>query len=166
MKPKITVSSPLSKRQTSKMIYHYRPVNTESNQLLRKQNRYIINYNKICGLEVYPGQIRLVKRNNCVTQNINKIQRHKFRMLTKSVDYRRAAKEGYMTVAEILEEMNNLINRQKKMDVEEEFYNIHNETEKENEKVANKLKEPFPPINIGSLRPYIFDEIFQKKLKK
>ena len=38
------------------------------------------------------------------------------------------------------------------------------DAKEENEEVESKIKEPFPPVTIESFKPYIFEEIFQKKL--
>ena len=57
------------------------------------------------------------------------------------------------------------LNKHKKIDAGgEELNKIWKETKDENEVAANKLSEPFPPTTIDSLKPYIFDDIFQKKL--
>ena len=80
-------------------------------------------------------------------------------------DYKKAPVPGYMTVVEILEEINSLINKQKRIDdTGEALSRIWKETKKRNEMQTNKLIEPFPPTTIDTLQPYIFDEIFQKKL--
>ena len=72
---------------------------------------------------------------------------------------------GYMTLVEILEEINSLINKHKRIDAGgEELSKIWLKTKKENEKTVNRLSEPSPSTNIESLQLYIFDEIFQKKL--
>ena len=70
-----------------------------------------------------------------------------------------------MTLVEILEEINMLINKQKKIDAGgEELNKVWIETRDENERNVNLLKEPFPPTTIETLKPYIFEDIFQKKL--
>jgi hypothetical protein len=141
---------------------------------LRKEtnnNRYIINYNKICGLEVYPGKLKIKDKakENLGTTNFKRISR--FPMNTKSLsinshDLKKGASPlGYMTLVEILDEINFLINKHKIIDAGgEELSKIWNETNDDNDKIINKLKEPFPPTTIDTLKPYIFEEIFQKKL--
>lgn len=127
-----------------------------------KINRYNINYNKICGLEVYPGKIKLKEKENSVVFNRNNVLKYP---LTKSINDKKTNSQGYMTLIEILEEINSLINKHKRIDAGgEELSKIWIETKERNEKEANRLIEPFPPTNIESLQPYIFDEIFQKKL--
>ena len=139
-----------------------------------KNLRYNINYNKICGLEVYPGKLKIKeKEKEKERNNIGNVVQNKYNkisFLTKSVNInenRKGGTSGYMTLVEILEEINTLINKQKKIDAGgEELSKIWNETKIQNERTSNQLSEPFPPTNIESLKPYIFDEIFQKKLLK
>ena len=139
-----------------------------------KENRYLINYNKICGLEVYPGKFKIKekeKEKDKKKEIINKYSpRKSIRMplIIRSLniqDYKKAPIPGYMTVVEILEEINSLINKQKKMDdIGGALSKIWKDTKNRNEIATNRLIEPFPPTTIDTLKPYIFDEIFQKKL--
>ena len=70
-----------------------------------------------------------------------------------------------MTTVEILEEISYLIYKQKKIDsVGEDLSKVWMDAKEENEEVESKIKEPFPPVTIESFKPYIFEEIFQKKL--
>ena len=137
---------------------------------VEKEYKYDINYNKICGLEVYPGKLKIKekekeKENNSIFIQ-NNISRSPYTM--KSINFHDNKKgniPGYMTLVEILEEINSLINKHKKIDAGgEELTNIWLDTKAENEKAVNRLSEPIPSTNIESLQPYIFDEIFQKKL--
>ena len=138
----------------------------KSHLKVEKEYRYDINYNKICGLEVYPGNLKIKEKENASIFNQNNISRSPLTMKSINIhDNKKGNIPGYMTLVEILEEINSLINKHKKIDAGgEELSKIWLETKTENEKVANKLIEPFPPTNIESLHPYIFDEIFQKKL--
>ena len=139
-----------------------------------KENRYLINYNKICGLEVYPGQLKIKekeKEKDKKKEIINKYSPPKsirIPLITKSLNiqnYKKAPIPGYMTVVEILEEINSLINKQKKMDdIGGALSKIWKDTKNRNEIESNRLIEPYPPTTIGTFQPYIFDEIFQKKL--
>ena len=141
------------------------PLNLKNNI---NNNRYTINYNKICGLEAYPGKLKIKEKENIVTFNSKKAS--KFPPSLKYT-YTREIKKGeaspgYMTNVEILEEINNLINKQKKIDAEgEELSKVWMDANQENENVESKMREPFPPVTIESFKPYIFEEIFQKKLK-
>ena len=135
---------------------------------VEKEYKYDINYNKICGLEVYPGKLKIKEKEkeNMSIFNQNSISRSPFNMKSITIhDNKKGNAPGYMTLVEILEEINSLINKHKKIDAGgEELSNIWIDTKTENEKAVNRLSEPLPPTNIESLQPYIFDEIFQKKL--
>ena len=166
-----TANQILKQQNTNYITNNFTPKSNKSNQNLKlissqnkngKEYRYNINYNKICGLEVYPGKIKM-------KDNIGNIAQSRFNKIsftTKSVNIgdKKGFSSPYMTVVEILEEINSLINKQKKIDSGEELTKIWIDTKRENEKAVNQLSEPFPPTNIESLKPYIFDEIFQKKL--
>ena len=136
-----------------------------------KNNRYTINYNKICGLEVFPGKLKIKEREKEKEKEkigaFSPIRSITKPLSIKSVNFqdKKGNTNGYMTLVEILEEINYLINKQKKIDAGgEELSKVWIETRDENEKNVNKLSEPFPPTTIDSLKPYIFDDIFQKKL--
>ena len=147
-------------------------ISTPKNYKSKVNNRFIINYNKICGLEVYPGKLKLKeKEKEKEKENINSFspgKSVKIPLITRSIniqDYKKAPVPGYMTLVEILEEINSLINKQKRIDdTGEALSRIWKETKKRNEMATNKLIEPFPPTTIDTFQPYIFDEIFQKKL--
>ena len=132
-----------------------------------RNNRYTINYNKICGLEVYPGKIKIKEKEKEKVGGFNQNRLSTLPLSVKSVNIqdKKGNINGYMTLAEILEEINMLINKQKKIDAGgEELNKVWIETRDENERNVNLLKEPFPPTTIETLKPYIFEDIFQKKL--
>ncbi len=167
---KQTISTNISNERFGKSKKNLKMISAPKNY--NKENRYTINYNKICGLEVYPGKLKIKEkekekeRDNMSIFNPNRLS--KMPLSTKSInlqDYKKGMSPGYMTLIEILEEINFLINKHKKIDAGgEELNKIWKETKDENEVAANKLSEPFPPTTIDSLKPYIFDDIFQKKL--
>ena len=163
-------SNNLSNNESAKSFQNLKIITSRNTN--EKNLRYNINYNKICGLEVYPGKLK-IKEKEKERNNIGNVVQNKYNkisFLTKSVNInenRKGGTSGYMTLVEILEEINTLINKQKKIDAGgEELSKIWNETKIQNERTSNQLSEPFPPTNIESLKPYIFDEIFQKKLLK
>jgi hypothetical protein len=137
-----------------------------------RDNKYIINYNKICGLEVYPGKLKIkekeINKEKEIVNSFSPGKSTRIPLITKSIniqDNKKAPIPGYMTVVEILEEINSLINKQKRIDdTGEALSRIWKETKSRNNRATNKLTEPFPPTTIDTFQPYIFDEIFQKKL--
>ena len=131
-----------------------------------KNNRYTINYNKICGLEVFPGKLKIKeKEKEKGVFSPLRVSTKPVSIISGNVQDKKGNINGYMTLVEILEEINYLINKQKKIDAGgEELSKVWIETRDENEKNVNKLIEPFPPTTIDTLKPYIFDDIFQKKL--
>ena len=81
-----------------------------------ENNRYIINYNRICGLEAYPGKLKIKEKGNTVAFNSKRLS--KFQQYSKSTNNHDLKKSnispGYMTTVEILEEISYLIYKQKK----------------------------------------------------
>ena len=132
------------------------------------ENRYTINYNKICGLEVYPGKLKIKEKENIISSfSPERQSQSRIPYNLKSInvyDNKKGNIPGYMTLVEILDEIGSLINKHKNIDAGQELTRIWKETKNENEKVENQLREPLPLTSIESLKPYIFDEIFQKKL--
>ena len=130
-----------------------------------RNNRYTINYNKICGLEVYPGKIKIKEKEKIGGFNPNRLSTLPLSVKSVNIQDKKGNINGYMTLVEILEEINMLINKQNKIDAGgEELNKVWIETRDENERNVNLLKEPFPPTTIETLKPYIFEDIFQKKL--
>ena len=134
-----------------------------------RNNRYTINYNKICGLEVYPGKIKIKEKEKEKEKiggfNPNRLSTLPLSVKSVNIQDKKGNINGYMTLVEILEEINMLINKQKKIDAGgEELNKVWIETRDENEINVNLLKEPFTPTTIETLKPYIFEDIFQKKL--
>ena len=114
-----------------------------------KNEVLIINYNKICGLETYPGKYTIKnlsydEYNHFANSNINKVSRST--SLHKGVP-------GYMTSKEILDEILILSNKHKLSDDKgEELKKISKEISKRAEATKNKLKEPLPVMNLLSMR--------------
>jgi hypothetical protein len=128
--------------------------------LKKNQNcRYNVYYNKICGLEVFPAKFKEVEKDYNINNKVRK---------TKSLfkeNKKNATNQGYMNLVEILDEINFLINKQKLMNSEAtELAKDWKEIEEDRNKYYEKTKDPHVMIRISSLRPYIFDDIFQKKL--
>ena len=70
-------------------------------------------------------------------------------------------------MVEILDEIAFLINKQKKINSEGvELARDYQEIVDENNKFKEKIRDPGAIIPPSSIKPYIFDEIFQHKLKK
>ena len=132
------------------------------NKKSRNQNlRYNIYYNKICGLEVFPAKFKEVEKdyNKDVSSINNRIRRAKTKI---SKNYN---PQGYVNMAEILDEINFLINKQKRLNSEGiELAKDWKEIQEENSKFYEKVQSPNMMISVNTLKPYIFEDIFQKKL--
>ena len=136
-----------------------------SKKNLNFDNRYTINYNKICGLEVYPGKLKLKEKENISSFSPERQSKIPFNMKSVNIhDNKKGNIPGYMTLVEILDEIGSLINKHKNIDAGEALTKIWIETRNQNEKAEDLLREPIPITNVESLKPYIFEEIFQKKL--
>ena len=139
-------------------------IETNNNNISLKKNkplnmRYNVYYNKICGLEVFPAKFKEVEKDYKETINSNKIKR------AKTKDNKKNISQGYMNMVEILEEISFLINKQKRINSEGiELAKDWKEIKEENEKYYEKIKDPNVMISVTSLKPYIFEDIFQKKL--
>ena len=133
-----------------------------ANKKSRNQNlRYNIYYNKICGLEVFPAKFKEVEKdyNKDVSSINNRIRRAKTKI---SKNYN---PQGYVNMAEILDEINFLINKQKRLNSEGiELAKDWKEIQEENSKFYEKVQSPNMMISVNTLKPYIFEDIFQKKL--
>ena len=133
-----------------------------ANKKSRNQNlRYNIYYNKICGLEVFPAKFKEVEKdyNKDVSSINNRIRRAKTKI---SKNYN---PQGYVNMAEILDEINFLINKQKRINSEGiELAKDWKEIQEENSKFYEKVQSPNMMISVNTLKPYIFEDIFQKKL--
>ena len=132
----------------------------------RNQNlRYNVYYNKICGLEVLPAKFKEIEKEfnkdkDIISSNaINKNRKAKTR-INKNYNT-----PGYMNMVEILDEIAFLINKQKTLNSEGfGLANDWKEIKEENAKFYEKVQEPNVMISVNSLKPYIFEDIFQKKL--
>ena len=66
-----------------------------------------------------------------------------------------------------MDEIGLLINKQKIINSEGmELAKDWKEIQEENSKFYEKIKDPNSIIKISSLKPYIFEDIFQRKLKR
>ena len=137
-----------------------------SNNLFKKNPnvKYNAYYNRICGLEVYPAQFKEIEKDYKDTKNIttqNKINKRKTMKDNKKIN-----NQGYLNMAEILEEIGLLINKQRILNSDGVLLSMEGkEIQEENAKFYEKIKDPKAIIPISSLKPYIFEDIFQKKLK-
>ena len=127
--------------------------------------RYNVYYNKICGLEVYPAQFKEVEKDFKETKNLitqNKLSKRKTMNYNKKLN-----NQGYLNMVEIMDEIGLLINKQKIINSEGmELAKDWKEIQEENSKFYEKIKDPNSIIKISSLKPYIFEDIFQRKLKR
>jgi hypothetical protein len=138
----------------------------KSNNLFKKSPnlRYNVYYNRICGLEVYPAQFKEIEKDYKDNKNITTQNRTIKRKTMK--DNRKLNNQGYLNTVEILEEIGLLINKQRILNSDGILLSMEGkEIEEENAKYYEKMKDPKAIIPISTLKPYIFEDIFQKKLK-
>ena len=121
---------------------------------------YHINYNKIAGLETYPGKFNIIKSD---MKKIPLIKKKPF-MHINTINYEnRKNNMGYMTSQEIFDEIIALSNKHKiSEEGPEELIRIGKEVNEVAFHARNKLKEPGIPINLGS---FIFRKPNDRKNK-
>ena len=130
---------------------------------------YHINYNKIGGLETYPGKFNVLIRDSKVIRN----SRKKFYLYTNSntqPENKKMISTAYMTNKEIFDEIIALSNKHKISDEgTETILRVGKEVGEVSVSVINKLKEVGPPITMGIFNikePYIKkNKNFNKLLK-
>ena len=130
---------------------------------------YHINYNKIGGLETYPGKFNVLIRDSKVIRN----SRKKFYLYTNSntqPENKKMISTAYMTNKEIFDEIIALSNKHKISDEgTETILRVGKEVGEVSISVINKLKEVGPPITMGIFNikePYIKkNKNFNKLLK-
>ena len=144
-------------------------INTTNKISLKKSRspnlKYNVYYNKICGLEVFPAKFKEIEKDYKETNNTNKIRKIKTKDSINNKKYNN--NQGYMNMVEIIDEISFLINKQKKLNLEGmELTKEEKEIKEENDKYYEKIHEPNVMISVTSLKPYIFEDIFQKKLQE
>ena len=110
---------------------------------------YHINYNKIAGLETYPGKFNIIIND---LKNFPQIKKKAFMPINSTYLDNRKNNMGYMTSQEILNEITSLSNKHKISDEGgEELLKIGKDVNEVALLTRNKLREPGIPINLGSL---------------
>ena len=121
---------------------------------------YHINYNKIAGLETYPGKFNILIND---VKNFPTIKKRPF-MHINTTNYENRKNNnmmGYMTSQEIFDEITALSNKHKISDEgPEELIKVGKEINEVAFHARNKLKEPGVPIYLGS---FIFRRPNDKK---
>jgi hypothetical protein len=121
---------------------------------------YHINYNKIAGLETYPGKFNIIINDQ---KNFAQIKKKAFMPINLTYYDNRKNNMGYMTSQEIFDEIIALSNKHKISDEgPEELIKIGKEVNEVAFHARNKLKEPGIPIHLGS---FIFRKPNDKKSK-
>ena len=121
---------------------------------------YHINYNRIAGLETYPGKYNIIKSD---IKSFPAIKRKPFMHINTTNYENRKNNMGYMTSQEIFDEIIALSNKHKISDEgPEELIKIGKEVNEVAFHARNKLKEPGIPIHLGS---FIFRKPNDKKSK-
>ena len=121
---------------------------------------YYIDYNKIAGLETYPGKFNIIINEN---KNYPPIKKRAFNQINSTNMENKKNNMGYMTSQEIFDEIISLSNKHKISDEgAEELLRVGKEVNEVAGQARNKLREPGIPINLGSL---IFRKPFDKRNK-
>ena len=121
---------------------------------------YYINYNKIAGLETYPGKFNILINEN---KNFPPIKKKPFMHINTANLENRKMNMGYMTSQEIFDEIIALSNKHKISDEgPEELIKIGKEINDIAFHARSKLREPGIPITLGT---YIFRKPNDKKSK-
>ena len=124
-----TYASPFAQKDTAHDIYH-------------------INFNKIAGLETYPGKFNIIMNEN---KSLPAIKKKAFLPLNSLGSENRKIM-GYMTNREIFDEIISLSNKHKISDEgAEELLKVGKDVREVASQAINKLREPGIPINLGSL---------------
>jgi len=106
-----------------------------------------MNYNKITGLETYPGKFNILFNEN---KNFPVIKKRTNHLNTFNYENRKS-NMGYMTSQEIFDEITALSNKHKISDEgPEELIKIEKEVNDVAYNARSKLREPGIPINLGS----------------
>ena len=120
---------------------------------------YYINYNKIAGLETYPGKFNIQMTENSKLFPTLKKKHNNFLTLNDN----KKLNPGYMTIQEIFDEIISLSNKHKINDEgSEELLKVGKEVNEIAFGLKNKLREPGAPIYLGT---FIFRQPFDKKNK-
>ena len=123
---------------------------------------YHINYNKIAGLETYPGKFNILLSENKLIPSIRK--KPAIHINTNNFENKKNNNMmGYMTSQEIFDEITALSNKHKISDEgPEELIKVGKEINEVAYHARNKLKEPGIPIYLGS---FIFRKPIDRKSK-
>ena len=130
----------------------------ESSQTIKrnkeiKDDLYSINYNKICGLETYPGRLKIIE--TTPNPNINNNNDNKLLLFGKgTLNHALGKNTGYMTLEEILAEITMLANKHKIDDlIHDEMLRIETKIMNKANKMCLKLKDraPFQNLVIGKV---------------
>ena len=123
---------------------------TMSNEI--KDDIYSINYNKICGLETYPGRLKIINEPKVDSTTQSTILNEKINTLGRGIlnhIINTNKSSGFMTLDEILSEITILINKHKIDDlIPEEMLKIEKKIINKATKIRNKLKDPAPYQNL------------------
>ena len=131
---------------------------------------YHINYNKIGGLETYPGKFNILMRESKTIRNSKKkIYLYTNSNINAQNENKKMTSTGYMTNKEILDEIIALSNKHKISDEgTETLLRVGKEVHVVSNSVKNKLKEQGPPITMRNFtikEPYIKKKNYNKLLK-
>ena len=131
---------------------------------------YHINYNRIGGLETYPGKFNiLIRDSKTIRTSKKKMYLYTNSNINTQNENKKMASTGYMTNKEILDEIIALSNKHKISDEgTETLLRVGKEVHVVSNSVKNKLKEQGPPITMRNFtikEPYIKKKNYNRLLR-
>ena len=111
-----------------------------------KEELYTINYNKIQGLEAYPGRIKIIENNKLENIPVSKSSSiHNYRRAVSKLLNNEIRKQSYYTFNEIINEIQTISNRHKADEqIPEQMLKIENDIYDEASVARKKLKDKNP----------------------
>ena len=121
---------------------------------------YTINSNDICGLEALPGKIKLTEVQKTENQKVNLIHDYFKRNISKYINYTNTDRRGYMSLNEVLSEIQTISNKHKAAEqIPEQMLAIEKEVKEIAADTALHLKDRNPNGNLQF-------GLFERKKKK
>ena len=121
---------------------------------------YTINSNDICGLEALPGKIKLTEIQKTENQKSNLIHEYIKKTISKYINYNNTERRGYMSLNEVLSEIQTISNKHKAAEqIPEQMLAIEKEVKEIAADTALHLKDRNPNGNLQF-------GLFERKKKK
>ena len=121
---------------------------------------YTINSNDICGMEALPGKIKLTEIQKTENQKSNLIHEYIKKTISKYINYNNTERRGYMSLNEVLSEIQTISNKHKAAEqIPEQMLAIEKEVKEIAADTALHLKDRNPNGNLQF-------GLFERKKKK